>query len=155
MDNKKSHLSTFLLVGVLAFIVLSIVLVLAGYLVVAWKQPQQKVIITKNVCDETIVSKFNKVTEDNLSSLASEIKAKNGYQSDATCQTILIVAAIQTRNSNDAKRALEEVKSLQKQHIYANSELNIGLSLNELETAVNDISQSNQNSTKEDQKGGA
>lgn len=155
MDNKKTFNGKILAISVTAVVLLGLGLVLLGYLAITWKQPQQQVVLVTRVCDDSFVERFNKIEEDGFKTLAADVKSKDGYSSDPTCQTILLVAALQERNYKDAKQAYDAVIELHSQHVYVDSNLNTGASLDDFEAAVKDLSSQNQGSAAEDQKGGA
>lgn len=154
MDNKKIVNKRNLLISVSVVVLLVVGLVLMGYLAVTWKQPQQQVVLVTRVCGDDIVKRFNTIDDDGFKKLVTDIKSNSNYQSDATCQTILLAAAIHDQNYSAAKDALAAVKALQVQHIYVDSNLNTGSSLSDFEASVQELSPSNQGNNQEP-KGGA
>lgn len=145
MDNKKSfNNKNFIGIGLAALVLLVLGLVLAGYLAITWKQPAQQVLLVTRVCDNNLVERFNKIEANDYPKLVKDIKAKSGYESDPTCQTILLNAAFYQADYRAAKNAYEAVKSLNEQGLYANNSLNTGQSLSGYEASVQELSPSNQ-----------
>lgn len=92
---------------------------------------------TAVVCDSSIVDKYNTamyyeerngstqptIDEAGVRNLVSEIKGKKGYDTDATCQSILFWVAIYNKDASAARTAYDAVKSLHDKRIFADSNL--------------------------------
>lgn len=63
------------------------------------------------------------IDEKAVESLAVEIKSKEGYKNDPTCQTILFWTAVQNDNYPAAKDAYESIKTLHDQGIFTDSNI--------------------------------
>jgi hypothetical protein len=167
MDNKKIFNTTSIVISVSVVVLLVVGLIMVGYVAVAWKQPQQKVVLVNTVCGDNIVATYNKVSdirpngdsfsidEAGLKSLIADIKSKKNYQDDATCQTIVLAAAIHYQDYNAAKVAYNAVKALHDKHIYVDSNLNAGGSLSAYEGFVQELSPSSKNTNNQEPQGGA
>ncbi len=165
MDNKKLFNRKFLVISVSMVLLVLAGLVLFGYLAVSWKQPQQKVVLVSTVCGDSIINTYNKVSEvrqtggtfsideAGLKSLVAEVKAKKNYQSDATCQTILMDAAIHNQDYNAAKAAYSAVKALHDKHIYVDSNLNTGGSVPDYQGFVQQLAPVKNGNNQEPQGG--
>lgn len=167
MENKKILNKQSVVISAAVVVLLVLSLILFGYVSVSFKKPQQRVVLAGRVCDDTVVARFNKVIEvqqgkdsygtdeSGLNALASEIKNKTGYQNDATCQTILLVAAVQKQDYNAAKTAYDSAKSLHNKHVYADSDLNGVNQLSSYETFVQELSPSHKSVNSQEPQGGA
>lgn len=150
--------------GVVVLLVVGLVAV--GFLSIVWKQPSQKVVLVTRVCGDAVVTRYNKAMEvtqkgndysidtNALKSLATEIKAKGNYQNDATCQTILLNAAIQDQNYAAAKATLAAVKKLHDQNNFVDSSINPATSISAYEALVQGL-QSPPSQTDQEPRGGA
>jgi len=89
-------------------------------------------------CDDAIVDRYNEVSlyklrgsdtkvptydKDGLAKLATEIQAKDGYKSDATCQAVLFFVAVRGNSYENARQSYETLLDLHKQGVYANSNI--------------------------------
>lgn len=137
MDDKKSFNKLYLFIPILLVLLVVAGLVLSGYLSILWKQPQQKVVLVTRVCDDAIVAQYNKVSavkqtgdtynidEAGLKKLVADIKSKGHYSDDATCQSILLAAAIQNKDNAAAKEANTAIVALYGKQIYSDAKLNV------------------------------
>lgn len=89
------------------------------------------------VCGNDFVEKYNEATyrvirgdsneatmdEPALKKLKTDITNKNGYEDDATCQTILFWLALHYDDRKEAEVSYKAVKSLHEKGAFANSNL--------------------------------
>lgn len=89
------------------------------------------------VCDDSIVDRYNEVSryvvknpgdqptydEEGLAKLADDIRAKDRYKSDPTCQAILFFVAVRNDKYEDANATYQSLLELHKQGAYANSNI--------------------------------
>ena len=173
MDNKKFLNKKSTVLGIfiicLLLIAFSIWAVASKHAKVVWKKPAERVLIVNpEVCDDSVVTSFNKATrytlaagateetldEAGLKSLLSAVKQKAGYQADPTCQTMLFIAAIHFRDYQGAKSAYDVIKQLHGKHLYVNSNVNTGGPLSTYDSQLNDLAPKQDNS-EEKAEGGA
>lgn len=89
-------------------------------------------------CGDDVVDRYNEVTyyalrsedatlptydEDGLAKLATEIRATDGYESDATCQAMLFFVAVRNDSYEDANKSYTALLDLHEQGVYANSNI--------------------------------
>src|SRR5665648_194648 len=134
MTKKKILNIKFLSAGLLLVLIgIAVWLTLSGRIVVVWKQPAGQVaIINASVCNDSVVTTYNNaalsqqrggsseytIDKTALNSLVTDIKNKPDYQSDPTCQTILMLTAVTDANYEAAKTAYTVVKDLHDKHQY-------------------------------------
>ncbi len=140
------------LVGVLIVAAL-IWLIASGQVIISWKNGTSQS-SASSVCKTDTVDSYNKAAyyqvregselptadEASLKKITSDIKAKNGYDSDPTCQAILFWNAILASDYEGAKKAHEIVKDLHGRGIFADSNIRNNAPLFEYESALRDIS---------------
>ena len=104
---------------------------------VAWVGPDTKVVTSKVVCDSAIVSKYNDamyysfrdsatiptLDVEGVKNIKTEIKAKEGFAGDPTCQAMLYLIAIYEENYEESKAAYEAVKDLHAKSMFADTNL--------------------------------
>jgi hypothetical protein len=126
-----------IVVMVLIFAVVGAVtwLFMSGKVALVYKQATPAT--TTIVCNTQIVDTFNEamfftrragastvsIDEQGIKNLNAEIKAKAGYKSDPTCQTIIYLTAIYEEDYDGAKAAYEAVKELHDKNIFANNNI--------------------------------
>lgn len=171
---REKFLPKFLMVSISIILLLAagaiLTLLLTGRLAVAWKQPsQQAIVVGKTVCGDTIVATYNAVSlyeprgnsteytvdEPGLKKLVSEIKGSSGYQDDPTCQTILLLAAVQDKDYAAAKKAYSAVKALHSKHMYADSNLATAGSLSSYEKFIEELAPARKGGDTQSVHGGA
>ena len=99
--------------------------------------PGSQVAISSAVCGSDVVDTYNAAAyyvkrgnsetptmdEDGLKKLATDIKAKNNYADDATCQTILFWLAVHNKDAQAADTAYQAVNKLHTKRIFADSNI--------------------------------
>jgi hypothetical protein len=129
------------------FIVFTVVLVLgvataiglivAGKLTVSWGGEKVQVASTRIVCDDPVVKEYNRAamyqieaddsvpTRDSaaVAKLVEDVRGREGYQDDPTCQTILFWEAINDNNYAEGKNILATLQSLHDKHLYPDNNL--------------------------------
>lgn len=167
ISRKKLVASFFLVVLICAGVVVG--LIVWGRLSVLWKQPSEQAVVLSRVCDEDVVATYNKIAqykfsssagsysfdEKGLAALAADIKTKTDYQSDPTCQTILLLAAIHNHDFKAALAAYSAVAELHSQHIYADSALSGGGSLSDYKAFIQELAPATNNGGNQSAQGGA
>ena len=78
-------------------------------------------IITTQLVDDGIASGTPDVTE--IVTLADDIKRKDGYGQDPTCQTIIFWSAVYNDDYEGATAAHTAVRELHETHLFANSDI--------------------------------
>ena len=92
---------------------------------------------TARVCGSDIVNKYNdamymigrngsteaSIDENGVKEVRSEVKGKKGYESDATCQTLLFWIAIHYNDYPAAKVAATAVKQLHDKDMFADNNI--------------------------------
>jgi len=135
--SKKRILQIIFIVIILLAVGVVIWLFAAGKLV--WANEKQVVASTSEIiCGDETVTTYNaamtmmvrgddktaySIDQAGVDKLVGEIKGKNGYENDPTCQTILFWAAINKLEYEPAKAANAKIQELHKKHIYANSDI--------------------------------
>lgn len=174
MDNKKflNKKLCLLVVGIvfLVAVLVGIWAIASKRAAIVWKKPtEQALVVGQRVCDDAVVNTFNKVSkytlatgateetldEAGLKKLAADIKQKANYQGDPTCQTILLIAAIYSKDYTAAKQLYEVVKAQHAKHLYANTDLNGIGSLTSYGSLVESLAPVDQNGSDEGAQGGA
>ncbi len=111
---------------------------------------------TARVCSEDIVNRYNKLfvneRPDNLSdvdanntaikAIYAEIKARAGYESDPTCQTIIFWIALRDKDVDTASTSLARIRDLHSKSIFADSNLRIYVPLSNYEDNIEAVKSS-------------
>lgn len=149
---------------------LTILIALLGYLSFTGKlvfQASAQTTFYDSTCDDEKVIKYNdaalskqrngsdeySIDKQALNDLVSDITSKASYKNDPTCQTIIMLVAIQNNDYNTANQAYDVVRKLHHQKLFANSNLATSGPLANYQTLIDELSPSRQNSTGEAQGG--
>ncbi len=111
------------------------------------------------VCDTSVVDTYNAAMnytvrsgsavagfdEAGLKKIVTDIKAKSGYESDATCESMLFWIAIHNNDYNSAKTLYASVKKLHDARVFADSNIRGNLAIFQYEDALQQINPSNNN----------
>lgn len=106
------------------------------------------------VCDDSVVDKYNtamyyqvrsgsttpSIDSEGVKTLAKEIKAKAGYETDATCQVLLFWIDVRNDDYKAARSAYVVIKDLHDKGIYPNSNIRTNDPLFTYEGYVNGLS---------------
>jgi len=123
------------IVGVLAIVGAVTWLFVSGKVV--WAGSTTYVGTTKIVCDNELVRKFNDsmfyvirgadttatIDTEGLKNIKTDIKGKEGYAADPSCQTILYLIAVYEEDYEGSKAAYEAVNDLYDKNLFANSNI--------------------------------
>lgn len=156
--KKSSRISSKILL--LGGVVLLLIFVLGWFML-------RNATMAKTVCGDDIVSSYNSLSvyalrgesEDltvdieGLRALATDITAKDGYQNDPTCQTILLEISIYNEDYTSAKKALTAVEELSDKKQYAATTINGISTVDEYKTYVNQIAPATGEESQEPQGG--
>lgn len=121
--------------NVVIFSLIAVSFILVGWFI--FKALNNQLVINTVVCNDEIVDKYNEAalfkfrgetevaTKDNiaLESLVAEIRGKQNYKSDPTCQTILLEDAISKDDYISAMDIYDSLVNLHSKRKYANSNL--------------------------------
>ena len=130
--NGWKWVSLVLIVALIASVAAS----LLGFIKISVGEPKAQA----SVCSNEIVTRYNEVSEykirgdadstasvtmdtPGLQQVISEVTATDGYEDDATCQTLRFLAAILQEEYETAKAASASVRELHQQGKYANSNI--------------------------------
>ncbi|MGV9002054.1 MAG: hypothetical protein ACOH18_03840 [Candidatus Saccharimonadaceae bacterium] len=117
--------------------------------------PGSKVAISTVVCGTDVVDKYNAaayllkrdpnsneptIDQPALNTLATDIKAKKGYEADATCQNILFWVAYNASDHDSAQTAYTALKDLHSKGKFADSNIRSAAPLYAYETYVTSLS---------------
>ncbi len=167
--TKKIQLNKKLLaIGVASMLIIGgiIALIASGYVAVSWGDGKRP--LSNRTCDDDIVARYNDaslydqrddsgdyaIDEASVKNIVAEVKKKSGYQDDPTCQTIVLMTAIDNKDYDVAKSTYIALQSLHDQQLYADSNLRTGSPLSNYETYVNELAPVGQNSGEEEPQGG-
>lgn len=148
--NKKPLIITVIILIFIAVVVA--LLVLSGRLV--WTGGGMNALSARSVCNNDIVNKYNdamfminrqgastpSIDEDGVKQLETTIKDTQGYEDDATCQTLLFWIAMYHGDYELAKSAHVGVKSLHSKGVFANNNIRGNQALFSYEKLLNGIS---------------
>lgn len=152
-SNKSRHSiwtwSTILLAVIVAGIIVAYLL---GFIKV--QRSNNEAVVT---CGTSTVTAYNDLMEykvrndsvvpytdkEGIKKLASDIKKREGYATDPTCQTMLFWAAFLDNNYAEAKKAHEAVASLHGQRKFADSNIHSNAPLFTYESTLYSIDPSN------------
>lgn len=156
--------------AIISTLLLTILIALLGYLSLTGKlifQASDQATLRNIVCDEEMVIKYNEaalnkqrngsdeysIDKQALNNLVSDIKSKSSYKNDPTCQTIVMLVAIQDSDYNAANEAYDAVRRLHHQKLFANSNLATSGPLANYQLLIDELSPSRQDSVGEAQGG--
>lgn len=108
----------------------------------------------KPVCDDGFVSRYNdamyytvrdgeeqpSIDVEAVHALEAEVATLEGYQGDATCQTILFWTAVYDDDYDAARSAYDVIMSLHDEYKYADTNLRVSEPLFTYEGALNSLS---------------
>jgi hypothetical protein len=143
--SRPKHKKTWLqwvMLAVLVIVVLAVGDVLLqfrqGTLYIGVKGPKQRVVVQTVVCDNAVIAQYRSVqSPEDTTALLRVIKGHDQYQKDPTCMTILFWIAFAQQNISNATTALNTLKELQKQHLFADSSLALNSSIPGMEQTIN------------------
>ena len=131
----KAKYTSGIIVAIVIICGLATWLFMSGRLV--WSVNGGQHVVAQAVCDSTIVSKYNdamfvtqrsgsdvsSIDESGVKAVKTDIKAKAGYEKDATCQALLFFIAINDSDYPSAKSAYQEVKQLHSNGIFPDNNI--------------------------------
>lgn len=151
-SKKTNRLWIVALVFAVLVAITVIVGIFSGRLAIIIKQPGEKIALSTIACDAEIVSRYNdamyfqfrdgkteSIDEEGIKNLEKEIRAKDNFDKDATCQTILFFTAVYFKNAEKAQAALDIINNLHGQYVYADSNLRNSQSLFTFQNKVDDL----------------
>lgn len=115
-------------------------LIVSGRLTLVWGNGgsgQVQVASSRIVCDDKTVTTYNQAAlyavrpgsnlptldKEGLKKLSADIKTRDGYKDDPTCQNILFWQSINDNDYTGAKDNLVALKALHEKHLYPNNNL--------------------------------
>ncbi len=147
---KKSK--TWILLGVAVVLVgFGIWAIASGRLVIALKDPDSQYITVPSVCGDDFVKQYNDATNyifrddsaklpsmdrEGLANLATQIRDKENYESDPTCQVMLFWAAFDTKDREAAQRSYDSLQVLHDKRIFSDNNLRTSAGLLEYKDII-------------------
>ena len=137
-----------------AAIVIIIIGGIGGALAIGWlyagiKQLDERVVVSKNICNNNLVAKYNESLSDTtkLKDLVSTITSKSGSDNDASClyMRYYYLALINTGSQTDElNNTYHKIVALADKGIYPNPKLQTMTSLQQMEALRGGVTQNNQ-----------
>lgn len=107
-----------------------------------------------NICGADIVNRYNDamyygprgesndlaLDDQGIQKLIADIKAKQNYETDPTCQALLFTMAVYNKDLNAARQSFEAVKTLHAKHLYPDNNIRSAVALFEYESLIDSIS---------------
>ena len=142
--------------GAKSRIVIAIIIIgsFGGMLAIGWlyagvKQPNERVVVSKDICNDSLVAKYNESLSDTtkLKGLVSTITSKNGSDSDASClyMRYYYLALSNTGSQTDElNNTYHKIATLADKGIYPSPKLQTMTSLQQMEALRGGVTQNNQ-----------
>ena len=137
-----------------AAIVIIIIGGIGGALAIGWlyagiKQLDERVVVSKNICNDNLVAKYNESLSDTakLKDLVSTITSKSGSDNDASCLYMRYYyrALINTGSQTDElNNTYHKIVALADKGIYPSPKLQTMTSLQQMEALRGGVTQNNQ-----------
>lgn len=147
MASKKTITRLSIVVIIIACAAVLAWLYISGRFALVVKNPEAKVIVVSNVCNQATVDSYNTVFTstdragfgDQMKKVVDGIKAKSGYKDDPTCEYILFYDATYRGDAQSAQTYLNDVKQLAGSGYYPNTGLRSLNGLYDMQVQVDSV----------------
>jgi hypothetical protein len=123
-------------------------LIFAGYLAVIPKNPNDNIVVVRQICGDEIISQYNDAVKgqdfDAMKEVYDDIREKQNYQDDASCVYMALQYTLLAGDAEGSQELFAQLKDLNERHNRISEQIALPMSQADLGLYVEGVSHENE-----------